>query len=128
MDSPNNPLKQTTGERAACIHTIIYIMSQLFLANNDLVAFEWIESEYCQTSRCKWDGVLLKVDNKKVSPVLIEFSGGTKVNNTINKESSDISKLYSNMMNVVASLPASVSKKTFCARFHGNQIIILITH
>lgn len=99
-------------------------MNQQFLANNDLVVFEWIENEYCQTSRCKWDGVLLKVDNKKVSPVLIEFSGGTKVNNTINKESSDINKLYSNMMNVVAS----VSKKMFCSRFYGNQIIILITH
>lgn len=63
-----------------------------------------------------------------MSPVLIDFSDGTKVNNTINKESSDINKLYLNMMNVIAGLPANVSKKTFCACFYGNQIIISITH
>ncbi|CEG78168.1 hypothetical protein RMATCC62417_12814 [Rhizopus microsporus] len=75
-----------TGERTASTNTIMYIMNQLFLANNDLTAFGWIESEYCHTSRCKWDDALFKFGNKKVSSVLIEFSGGTKVNNTMNGE------------------------------------------
>jgi hypothetical protein len=102
-------------------------MNQLFLANNDVVGLDRIENEYCQTSRCKWGGVIMKINNKKVSTVLIEFSSGTTVNATINKETSDISKLYYNMMNIIADLPASIPKKTFCARFYGNQIVISIT-
>ncbi|KAI7906563.1 uncharacterized protein BX663DRAFT_496918 [Cokeromyces recurvatus] len=86
MDSPNNSLIQTTGERAACIHTIIYIINQLFLADNDVVALDWIEKEYCQTGRCKWDGIIMKVNNKKISTVFVEFSGGIKVNATMKKE------------------------------------------
>ncbi|KAG1166478.1 hypothetical protein G6F36_012928 [Rhizopus arrhizus] len=65
---------------------------------------------------------LRAIDNKKMSPVLIDFSDGTKVNNTINKESSDINKLYLNMMNVIAGLPANVFKKTFCACFYDDKI------
>ncbi|GAA5807652.1 hypothetical protein MFLAVUS_001022 [Mucor flavus] len=48
IDSPNNPLKEVTGERKACINTIIYIMNQLLIANNDLVALDWIENEFCK--------------------------------------------------------------------------------
>lgn len=87
MNSPHNPLIQTTGERAACIHTNIYIIEQLFLANNNVVVLDWIENEYCQTSRCKWDGIIMKVNSKKVSIAFIEFSGGIKVNATMKMKS-----------------------------------------
>lgn len=59
IDSPNNPLKQVTGERTASIHTTIYVINQLFISNNDLVALDWIENEYCKTGRSKWDGIIL---------------------------------------------------------------------
>ncbi|KAI7906635.1 uncharacterized protein BX663DRAFT_466708 [Cokeromyces recurvatus] len=85
MDSPNNSPLRATEERASCIHTIIYIIYQLFfffffffLANNDVVALDWIENEYCQTGRCRWDGDVMKVNSKKISTVFIKFSGGTK--------------------------------------------------
>ncbi|RCH80674.1 hypothetical protein CU098_005824 [Rhizopus stolonifer] len=107
-DSLNNPLRQVTGERAASIHTIIYIMNQLFISNNDLVTLDWIENEYCKTGRSKWDGVILKVNDKKTSPALVEFSGGSKVNAIMNKEACDINKLSSNMVSIVADLPDNV--------------------
>lgn len=119
IDSPNNPLKQVTGERTASIYTIIYVINQLFISNNDLVALDWIENEYCKTGRSKWDGIILKVNDKKTSPVLVEFSGGSKVNATMNKEAYDISKLYSNMISIIADLPDNISKTMFCARFYG---------
>ncbi|KAG1473326.1 hypothetical protein G6F56_001015 [Rhizopus delemar] len=97
-----------TGERAASIHTIIYIMNQLFISNNDLVTLDWIENEYCKTGRSKWDGVILKVNDKKTSPALVEFSGGSKVNAIMNKEACDINKLSSNMVSIVADLPDNV--------------------
>lgn len=45
------------------IQTIIYVINELFISNNDLVALDWIEHEYCKTGRRKWDGVILKVNN-----------------------------------------------------------------
>lgn len=120
MDTPSNPITQATRERTACINTIIYIINQLFLASNDVVVLEWIENMYCQTNRCKWDGVLLKTNDKKVSTALVEFSGGTKINATISKETSDISKLYSKMMSIITNLPHNIPKRTFCARFYGD--------
>ncbi|CEG63945.1 hypothetical protein RMATCC62417_01008 [Rhizopus microsporus] len=84
VGSPNSPLRQAAEERAASIHAIIYIMNQLFLANNDLIDLDWIENESCQTGRRKWDGVILRASDKKYC----EFSGGTKANTTMNKGTS----------------------------------------
>ncbi|KAI8094145.1 hypothetical protein BDF21DRAFT_458577 [Thamnidium elegans] len=60
IDSPNNPLKQVSGERTACISATIYVINQLFISNNDFVNLDWIENEYGKISQSKWDGVILK--------------------------------------------------------------------
>ncbi|KAG2234737.1 hypothetical protein INT48_000086 [Thamnidium elegans] len=57
---PNNPLKQVSGERTACISATIYVINQLFISNNDFVNLDWIENEYGKISQSKWDGVILK--------------------------------------------------------------------
>ncbi|KAI8877148.1 hypothetical protein K501DRAFT_278751 [Backusella circina FSU 941] len=119
IDSPRNPLLQSTKERTTSISTIIHIIDEMFLTNNDIITLDWIENEYCQTGRSKWDGILLKVDNKKVSMGLVEFSGGVKINATANKERSDISKLYANMLTIANGIPVDVPKRVFCARFYA---------
>jgi hypothetical protein len=125
MDSPRNPLIQPTGERSACTYTTVYIMNQLFLSNNDVVEMNWIENEYCVTDRRKWDGAIVMVNNKTVSTVLVEFSGGVK-NATIVKEKTDIAKLYVNMTKIIDSLPDSVGKRMFCVRYYGKWLLISI--
>jgi hypothetical protein len=65
------------------------------------------------------------VNNKTVSTVLVEFSGGVK-NATIVKEKTDIAKLYVNMTKIIDSLPDSVGKRMFCVRYYGKWLLISI--
>ncbi|KAI7851721.1 hypothetical protein BDC45DRAFT_209117 [Circinella umbellata] len=56
---------------------IIFIVNQLFISNNDVIESDWLEREFFfGTDRVKWDGMLIKVENRSCSIGLIEFSGG----------------------------------------------------
>jgi hypothetical protein len=63
-------------ERTAATYFIIFIVNQLFISNNDVIELDWLEREFFATDRTKWDGVLIKADNRSCSAGLIEFSGG----------------------------------------------------
>lgn len=75
MSSPRNPLNQRVLERTAATFFIIFIVNQLFISNNDIIELDWLEREFFATDRAKWDGVLIKVENRSCSAGLIEFSG-----------------------------------------------------
>lgn len=68
IESPNNPLNSKSLERTAAVHTSIIIIDRLFLSVNDIIELGWLEREYYATHKTKWDGVLLKVDDHKISP------------------------------------------------------------
>jgi hypothetical protein len=124
IDSPRNPLTQPAKERTAAINTIIFIVNELFIANNDVVELDWIENEYCMTSRSKWDGVLIKVDDKRVSVALAEFSGGCQFNATTSKEVSDINKLYQCLKLMIDKIPESIPPNVYCVRYYGNYTVV----
>lgn len=60
MSSPQNPLNKLTIERTAASYLIIYLVNQLFLANNDVIELGWLEREFHLTDRTKFDGILFK--------------------------------------------------------------------
>lgn len=106
VESPNPPpLSQPAKVRTVAIGTMIYIVNELFIANNDIIELEWIENKHCLTNRSKWDGVLIKVENKSVSVALVEFSGGCQFNVTARKEASDINKLYQGVKVMIDKIP-----------------------
>ncbi|KAI9366636.1 hypothetical protein BD770DRAFT_311514, partial [Pilaira anomala] len=76
MSSLNSPLNKIMIERTAASYLIIYLVKQLFIANNDVIELGWLEREFYSTDRSKFDEVLFKVEKKWISPGLIEFSGG----------------------------------------------------
>lgn len=49
------------------------------------------------TANTKWDGIALHLENDRINPVLVEFSGGINFNATSLKENSDESKLIEGM-------------------------------
>jgi hypothetical protein len=113
----------------------MYIVNELFIANNDIVELDRIENEYCLTNRSKWDGVMLKVKDKSVSVALVEFSGGCQFNATVRKEASDINKLYPSLKVMIDKTPESIPSKAYCTRYHSNYDILdllnsneLLTH
>ncbi|KAG1315797.1 hypothetical protein G6F64_000369 [Rhizopus arrhizus] len=67
MSSPRNPLNQRVLERTAATYFIIFIVNQLFISNNDVIELDWLEREFFATDRTKWDGVLIKADNRSCS-------------------------------------------------------------
>lgn len=114
---------------------MMYIVNELFIANNDIVELDRIENEYCLTNRSKWDGVMLKVKDKSVSVALVEFSGGCQFNATVRKEASDINKLYPSLKVMIDKTPESIPSKAYCTRYHSNYDILdllnsneLLTH
>lgn len=83
-------------ERTAAYYLIIYLVNKLFLENNDVIELGWLEREFHQTDRTKFDGILFKVGDKSVSPALVVFAGGINDHTSIRKSSNDIEKLYVN--------------------------------
>jgi hypothetical protein len=75
--------------------------NQLFLPDSDVIELDWLEREFHLTGEAKFDGILFKVGNKSISPVLIEFSGGINDKTSSSKNSRDIEKLYRNMIKVM---------------------------
>ncbi|PHZ12282.1 uncharacterized protein RHIMIDRAFT_142710 [Rhizopus microsporus ATCC 52813] len=116
IESPKNPLNSTILERSAAVQTSIVITNQLFLAVNDIVELGWLEREYFGTNKTKWDGVLFKTGDHKVSPGFVEFSGGVNDATTPEKERRDAKKLYSMMIDVMNRYPVNVKKQIFCIR------------
>ncbi|KAG1047790.1 hypothetical protein G6F43_009784 [Rhizopus delemar] len=114
IESPKNPLNSTILERSAAVQTSIVVTNQLFLAVNDIVELGWLEREYFGTSKTKWDGVLFKTGDHKLSPGFVEFSGGVNDATTPEKERCDVKKLYSMMIDVMNGYPAKVKKQIFC--------------
>lgn len=122
MCSPKNPLTQNILERTAATYVVIHIVNQLFIANNDIIELGWLEREFCATGKAKWDGVLFKVGNKSISPALIEFSGGSTDKNLSIKNQNDISKLYSNMSQILKTLPSVETAQMFCIRYYDKYV------
>ncbi|KAL4211731.1 hypothetical protein AB4K20DRAFT_1968189 [Rhizopus microsporus] len=123
MSSPRNPLNQRVLERTAATFFIIFIVNQLFISNNDIIELDWLEREFFATDRAKWDGVLIKVENRSCSAGLIEFSGGGCNDQTSStKNQRDITKLYSKLMKVLDSQSSSAARQTFCMRYYNKRI------
>lgn len=78
---------------------------------NDIVELGWLEREYFGTNKTKWDGVLFKTGDHKVSPGFVEFSGGVNDATTPEKERCEVKKLYSMMIDVMNGYPANAKKK-----------------
>ena len=87
--------------RTAASYLIIYLVNQLFIADNDVIELGWLEREFYSTDRSKFDGALFKVGKKSISLGLIEFSGGINDKTSSRKNSKDIEKLYSSMIKVM---------------------------
>lgn len=81
------------------------------------------------TKNQKWDWVGFSVSNKKLTPVLIEFSGGIDFNNTYVKENDDMNKLASACINsidyVTATTDLTVPVPEFAVRFFGIYILLV---
>lgn len=75
------------------------------------------------TENQKWDGVGFSVNNKKLTPVLIEFSGGIKFNNSSTKENHDVVKLSSTCKRsidyITATTDLTVPVPEYVVRFYG---------
>lgn len=119
MCSPKNPLTQNILERTTATYVAIHIVDQLFTANNDIIELGWLEREFCATGKARWDGVLFKVGNKSISPVLIEFSRACTDENLSIKYQNDITKLYSNMSQILKTLLSVETAQMFCIRYYG---------
>lgn len=130
IESPKNSLNSTVLERSAAVQTSIVVTNQLFLVVNDIVELGWLEREYFGTNKTKWDGVLFKTGDHKVSPGFVEFSGGVNDATTPEKERCEVKKLYSMMIDVMNGYPANAKKKIFCIRFYENTTFFeeLVVH
>ncbi|KAL0079574.1 hypothetical protein F4703DRAFT_1741580 [Phycomyces blakesleeanus] len=80
MTSPRNPILFPMKERTAAPITAIYLLHAMFLSCNDLVSFHWIERTADITGAANWDGICFSIKDKRLTPVLIEFSGGIHFN------------------------------------------------
>lgn len=123
MSSPNSPLNRIMLERTAASYLIIYLVNQLFIAHNDIIERGWLERELYSTDRTKFDGILFKVENKSISPALIEFSGGINDKTSSQKNSKDIVKLCRNTIKVMNDIKTD---RMMCTRCYGNNMLYLI--
>jgi hypothetical protein len=54
-----------------------------------------VEKTTSATGNIKWGGVVFAVENKTVTPMFVELSGGINLNNTDKKESDDVAHIPS---------------------------------
>ncbi|KAG1470671.1 hypothetical protein G6F56_002547 [Rhizopus delemar] len=104
--SPRNPLQYVCMERTTASLTTAFILNNQFLSNNDIVDFGWFEREIQTTSTTKWDGVAFAIKDKKITPVLVEFSGGVKFSTTDKKEQDDETKMVGKVLNILKYIEA----------------------
>ncbi|KAI8875628.1 hypothetical protein K501DRAFT_202220, partial [Backusella circina FSU 941] len=78
------------------------------------------------TENQKWDGVGFSVNNKKLTPVLIEFSGGIIFNNNGTKENHGVVKLSSacerSIDYITATTDLTVPVPEYVVRFYDAHI------
>ncbi|KAG0164919.1 hypothetical protein DFQ28_009507 [Apophysomyces sp. BC1034] len=90
ITSRRNPLTRRTLERTAATFTTVAIVNNLFLSSNDVIDLTWFEKEIQVTGCTKWDGVAFVIKNQRVTPVLVEFSGGFNANSTPKKKTTKL--------------------------------------
>jgi hypothetical protein len=76
------------------------------------------------TNNVKWDGIGFTNDNMKLTPVLIEMSGGLKHNNVEKKECDDICKLVPGAIKAIEYTAATSNIKVipqFIVRVYGKH-------
>lgn len=99
----------------------IYITLIIHLTNGFL--FDGYEVRTRMTENQKWDGVGFSVKDKKLTPVLIEFSGGIRFNNNDTKEIQDVVKLTSackrSIEYITATTDLTVPVPEYVVRFYG---------
>ncbi|EIE85871.1 hypothetical protein RO3G_10581 [Rhizopus delemar RA 99-880] len=82
------------------------------------------KSGYCTT---KWDGVAFAIKDKKITPVLVEFSGGVKFNTTDKKEQDDETKIVGNILHILKYIEALQTVNypipQHYIRFFGNNFL-----
>ncbi|GAN02110.1 hypothetical protein MAM1_0017d01550 [Mucor ambiguus] len=125
MDSPVNPLTSKKLERGVALHTTIIVLNNLFLADNDIIDLCWLERLTDHTGSTKWDGIGFSVSNRKLVPLLIEFSGAIQHNNTIPKMIDDENKLIKGMKSVLAfteTLTDKMPLPIYYCRFYDSKI------
>ncbi|CEI99646.1 hypothetical protein RMCBS344292_13729 [Rhizopus microsporus] len=98
---PRNPLQQKQLERNAAFLTTIPILHNLFLDCNDRINMQWIEKHAPATETTKWDGIAFKVNNKLVTPLFVELSGGVEFNNGAKKAKDDEEKLLNHIVKLL---------------------------
>ncbi|RCH84139.1 hypothetical protein CU098_006417 [Rhizopus stolonifer] len=129
MDSPLSPLLGTQLERTAAVNTTIIILNILFIDVNDVIGFKWYEVRTHMTENQKWDGVGFSVKDKKLTPVLIEFSGGIGVNNNATKQNQDVVKLTSackrSIDYITATTDLTEPVPEYVVRFYGTKIVLV---
>ncbi|KAI9270952.1 hypothetical protein EDC94DRAFT_297583 [Helicostylum pulchrum] len=123
IDSPLSPLLGTRLERTAAVNTTIIILNNLFIDVNDVIGFKWYEVHTHMTEKQKWDGVGFSVNDKKLTPVLIEFSGGIGFANNDTKENHDVVKLASackrSVEYITSTTDLTVPVPEYVVRFYG---------
>ncbi|ORE16733.1 hypothetical protein BCV71DRAFT_182879 [Rhizopus microsporus] len=80
-----NPFQQKQLERNAAFLTTITILHNpfFFLDCNDKINMQWIEKHAPATETTRWNGIAFKVNNKLVTPLFVELSGGVEFNNNL---------------------------------------------
>lgn len=99
----------------------IYITS-IIHAKNGFFFYRY-EVRTHMTKNQKWDGVGYSVKDKRLTPVLIEFSEGIKFANNDIKENHDLVKLASafkrSIKYVTATTDLTVKVSEYVVRFYG---------
>ncbi|KAI7888506.1 uncharacterized protein EV154DRAFT_468922 [Mucor mucedo] len=90
---PRNTLLQKQLERNASFLATIPVLHNLFVSRNGILDMQWVEKTASVTGNTKWDGVVFVIENKTVTPMFVELSGGTDFNSTDKKETNDEKKL-----------------------------------
>lgn len=94
------------------------------MSNNDVVELVWLEHEFFTSEKSKWDGVLFKVGDKSCSAGLIEFSGGCNDKTPNSKKQRDITKLYSELLQIINTQSSSSTEQTFYMRYYSKITVI----
>ncbi|KAI8090420.1 hypothetical protein BDF21DRAFT_189494 [Thamnidium elegans] len=88
--------------------------------------FDRYEVRTHMTKNQKWDGIGFSVNDKKLTPVLIEFSGGIRFANNDTKENHDVVKLASackkSIEYITATTDLTVPVPEYVVRFYDAHI------
>lgn len=105
----------------------IYITLIIHVTNGFF--FDRYEVRTHMTENQKWDGVGFSVKDKKLTPVLIEFSGGIGVNNNATKQNQDVVKLTSackrSIDYITATTDLTEPVPEYVVRFYGTKIVLV---